>query len=51
MSTTAPQPINEGKLQEFIMKAVGEMGAAMNAALVVTGDRLGLFKAMAGQAR
>jgi SAM-dependent methyltransferase len=30
------------------MKAVGEMGAAMNAALIVIGDRLGLYKAMAG---
>lgn len=30
------------------MKAVGEMGAAMNAALIVVGDKLGLYKAMAG---
>jgi SAM-dependent methyltransferase len=48
MSTPAAQPINEAKLQEFIMKAVGEMGAAMNAALIVVGDKLGLYKAMAG---
>jgi SAM-dependent methyltransferase len=48
MSTMAPQPINEAKLHEFIMKAVGELGAAMNASLVITGDRLGLYKAMAG---
>src|SRR5271169_2564970 len=48
MSTPAPQPINEAKLNEFVMKAVGEMGAAMNAALIVIGDRLGLYKAMAG---
>jgi SAM-dependent methyltransferase len=48
MSTPAPQPVNEAKLHEFVMKAVGEMGAAMNAALVVVGDRLGLYKAMAG---
>jgi len=48
MSTAAPQPINEAKLHEFVMKAVGEMGAAMNAALIVVGDKLGLYKAMAG---
>ena len=33
------------------MKAVGEMGAAMNAALIVIGDKLGLYKAMAGAGR
>jgi len=48
MSTPAAQPLNEAKLHDFVMKAVGEMGAAMNAALVVIGDKLGLYKAMAG---
>ena len=46
--STAPQAINEAKLHEFVMRAVGEMGAAMNAALIVVGDKLGLYKAMAG---
>ncbi len=48
MSTAASQPINEAKLHDFVMKAVGEMGAAMNAALILVGDKLGLYKAMAG---
>ena len=48
MSATAPQPVNETKLHEFMMKAVAEMGAAMNTALIVIGDNLGLYKAMAG---
>src|SRR6202043_3555277 len=48
MSASAPQPLNETKLHEFVMKSVGEMGAAMNAALIVIGDKLGLYKAMAG---
>ncbi len=39
--------LDEKKLQEFVNKAVGDMGAALTAALVVTGDRLGLYKAMA----
>ncbi len=48
MSTNMPPALNESKLHDFVMKAVGEMGAAMNAALIVIGDRLGLYKAMAG---
>jgi SAM-dependent methyltransferase len=48
MATSASQPINQAKLHEFVMRAVGEMGAAMNAALIILGDRLGLYKAMAG---
>lgn len=42
------QTIDEAKLQDFVMTAVGELGATLNAALVVIGDRLGLYKAMAG---
>ena len=48
MSTPATQPLDQGKLHEFVMRAVGEMGAAMNAALIVIGDKLGLYKAMSG---
>src|SRR5262245_29884240 len=39
--------INEAKLHEFMGKAVGEIGVAMSAALVLIGDKLGLYKAMA----
>jgi len=39
--------INEEKLMEFVGKAVGDLGATLTAALVVTGDRLGLYRAMA----
>jgi hypothetical protein len=48
MSTAAAQPVDQTKLHDFIMKAVGEMGAAMNAALILVGDKSGLYKAMAG---
>jgi len=48
MSTPASQPLDQVKLHEFVMRAVGEMGAAMNAALIVIGDKLGLYKAMSG---
>jgi SAM-dependent methyltransferase len=46
MSTTA-QPIDQVKLDEFMGRFVGDLGAAMSAALVVIGDRLGLYRAMA----
>jgi SAM-dependent methyltransferase len=39
--------VDQAKLNEFIGKAVCDLGATLHAALVVTGDRLGLFKAMA----
>lgn len=39
--------MDEQKLNEFMGKMVGEMGAAFNGALVVLGDKLGLFKALA----
>ena len=41
-------PLDETKLNQFVMTAVGELGATLNAALVVIGDRLGLYKALAG---
>ena len=40
--------INEAKLNEFLGKAVGDIGAAMSAVLVLLGDQLGLYKGMAG---
>jgi SAM-dependent methyltransferase len=40
--------VDEAKLHDFIGKAVGEWGAALGALLTFAGDRLGLFKAMAG---
>jgi len=48
MSTATLATIDEAKLQAFIGKAVGDFGTAASAALVVIGDKLGLYKAMAG---
>ncbi len=39
--------VNQDKLNAFLNKMVGEMGAAMNAALVIVGEQLGLYRAMA----
>jgi SAM-dependent methyltransferase len=46
MSTTM-QAIDEARLDEFMGRFVGDLGAALSAALVVIGDRLGLYRAMA----
>jgi SAM-dependent methyltransferase len=35
------------KLQQFVFRAVDEVGAVLNAALVVMGDKLGLYRALA----
>ena len=40
--------VDETKLQEFIGKVLNEWGAAEGALITFVGDRLGLFKAMAG---
>jgi SAM-dependent methyltransferase len=39
--------IDPDKLNEFVFKAVGEVGATLNTALVVIGDKLGLYRELA----
>jgi SAM-dependent methyltransferase len=39
--------IDETKLGEFVQKAMGDLGSALTTALVVIGDRLGLYRALA----
>src|SRR5437763_16134823 len=43
-----PVAIDGAKLEAFVFRAVDEVGATLNAALVVMGDTLGLYRAMAG---
>jgi SAM-dependent methyltransferase len=45
MATTPS--LDMDKLHAFMGKAVGDMGAAMHAVLILLGDKLGLYKAMA----
>jgi SAM-dependent methyltransferase len=47
MTMNNAQAIDENKLNEFMGRFVGDLGAALSSALVVIGDRLGLYKAMA----
>src|SRR5579863_7269765 len=48
--TTVEQPtsVDMDKLMGFVFRAVDEVGATLNCALVVMGDRLGLYRALAG---
>ncbi|MGZ4353033.1 MAG: methyltransferase [Gaiellaceae bacterium] len=48
MATIEEQPLDLEKLHEFVFRAVDEVGATLNTALVVMGDRLGLYRALAG---
>ena len=40
--------IDGDKLMQFVFRAVDEVGATLNSALVVMGDKLGLYRALAG---
>ena len=42
--------INEQKFQEFMGKAVGDIGAAASAVMALIGDELGLYKALSKKA-
>jgi SAM-dependent methyltransferase len=49
-TTSAPPPaapVDPAKLQTFVEKALGDLGSALTATLVVIGDKLGLYRAMA----
>jgi hypothetical protein len=50
-TTVPPAPTSEidpDRVMAFVGKAIGDFGALVNGALVVIGDRLGLYRAMAG---
>src|SRR5579862_6008632 len=46
--TLEPVEIDGSKLEKFVFRAVDEVGATLNTALVVMGDRLGLYRELAG---
>src|SRR5437868_6110096 len=39
--------VDEARLNEFVGKMIGDMGGAISGALMLVGDRLGLYKALA----
>src|SRR3954454_14834340 len=48
MTTTEMATFDDAKLEAFVGQAVTDMGAAISGLLLHIGDRLGLYKAMAG---
>jgi SAM-dependent methyltransferase len=49
MATIAePAAVDTEKLMSFVFRAVEEVGASLGTALMVMGDKLGLYRAMAG---
>jgi 2-polyprenyl-3-methyl-5-hydroxy-6-metoxy-1,4-benzoquinol methylase len=48
VSTVQQPAVDVDKLHAFVFRAVEEVGATLNAALVVMGDRLGLYRGLAG---
>jgi 2-polyprenyl-3-methyl-5-hydroxy-6-metoxy-1,4-benzoquinol methylase len=47
-ATEHPVEVDGDKLMQFVFRAVDEVGATLNAALVVMGDKLGLYQGLAG---
>jgi SAM-dependent methyltransferase len=48
MEASGAPAVDEAKLEEFMGRAVADMGAMVSGPLCVIGERLGLYKAMAG---
>ncbi len=49
MSTAPSSALDPNRLNSFLGRFVGDLGAAVHAGMVVIGDRLGLYKALAGR--
>jgi len=47
MATGSESAVDTDKLMQFVFRAVDEVGATLNAALVVMGDKLGWYRALA----
>jgi SAM-dependent methyltransferase len=47
MATSSVSAVDTDKLMQFVFRAVDEVGATLNAALVVMGDKLGWYRALA----
>ena len=50
-TTQTTRPLDPAKLMAFVFRAVDEIRATLNCALVVMGDRLGYYQALAHGAR
>ena len=46
MNTQDSNSIDNKKLEEFVMKAIGDLGSSLGSMMVILGDRLGLYRAL-----
>jgi SAM-dependent methyltransferase len=46
--TVCTASVDEAKLNDLVGRMLGDMGAALNGSLVLLGDKLGLYKSLAG---
>src|SRR4051812_4411566 len=51
MTTIDTPRLDEAALEQFVHQAVGDLGAAISGLMLHLGDRLGLYRAMAGAGR
>lgn len=51
MDSNPPNSIDSKKLEEFVMKAVGDIGSSLGAMMIMLGERLGLYKALSNYGR
>ena len=46
MNSTSSNTVDNKKLEEFVIKAIGDLGSSLGSMMIILGDRLGLYKAL-----
>ncbi|MBA2266882.1 MAG: hypothetical protein H0W19_00880, partial [Nitrosopumilus sp.] len=46
MNSNSSNTVDNKKLEEFVIKAIGDLGSSLGSMMVILGDRLGLYKAL-----
>ena len=45
MNANNSNTVGNKKLEEFVTKAIGDLGSSLGSMMIILGDRLGLYKA------
>ncbi len=45
MNLNISNTVDNKKLEEFVIKAIGDLGSSLGSMMIILGDRLGLYKA------
>ncbi len=46
MNSNSSNIVDNKKLEEFVIKAIGDLGSSLGSMMVILGDRLGLYRAL-----